>query len=126
MIPVKTVYDAQATENDDDDVLEDLTVVGPAADGPGVEAIVGTRLIVDGRFHLLVGQEVGKVAIEDRQHADEEGDGGHDHLPRLARAEFAVRLEQLSQRGEHHFLILRHFLKKMMKHFYSITHNKFH
>jgi len=61
---------------------------------------------------LLVGQEVGKVAIEDRQHADEEGDGSHDHLPGLARAEFAVRLEQLPQRGEHHFLILRHFLKR--------------
>ncbi len=91
------MYDAQATENDDDDVLEDLTVVGPAADSSRVEAVVGACLLVDGRFHLLVGQKVGKIAIEDRQHADEEGDCGHDHLPGLARAEFAVRLEQLPQ-----------------------------
>ena len=96
MIPVKTVYDAQATEYDDDDVLEDLTVVGPAANGPGVETVVWARLISNGRFHLLVGQEVGKVAIEDRQHADEEGDGGHDHLPGLAGAELSVRFEQLA------------------------------
>ena len=37
-----------------------------------------------------------KVAIEDCEDADKEGDGGNDHLPGLTGAELSVRFEQLA------------------------------
>ena len=91
--PVKTVNNAQAPKDGHDDDLQDLSVVGDPADGARVGAGV---VMVKGRVYLLVRQQVSKVAIEDCQDTDEEGDGGHDHLPGLAGAELSVRFEQLA------------------------------
>ena len=90
--PVKTVNDAQATKDSHDDDLQDLSVVGDPADG----ARVGTGVMVKGRVDLLVWKQVSKVAIEDCEDADKEGDGGNDHLPGLTGAELSVRFEQLA------------------------------
>ena len=64
---------------------------------------------------------VENLPVEDSEDADEEGDGGHDDLPRLAGAKLAVGLEQLSQWRQHHLLVATHGLKKSYKDFLYYT-----
>ena len=79
-------------------------------DQVAVEVVVLARLLVNGRLKVIR-EQVSEVPVEYGEHAHEEGDCCNYDLPWLAGAELSVRLEQFSQRCQHHFLVLSHNLK---------------
>ncbi len=111
---IEAMNDTETTEYGHNDDLQSLSISGPTA-GSGRRFVGGTTVLFDSittascqgvRRHwmlLLIEQLLlSKVTVRDRQHADEEGEGRDDDLPRLAGAELPVRLEELPQGHKSH------------------------
>ena len=112
--PIEAVNDAEASEDGHNDDLQSLSIAGPTTES-GSRFVRGTAVLFNSitaarcqsvrRYWMLLLIEqllLSKVTVGHRQHADEEGEGCDDDLPRLAGAELPVRLEELPQGHESH------------------------